>query len=71
MLTLLPPPFATQVDARAPTAAAAVWKVTADVEALTWDPSQPTSFLVSTEDGMVVRLDARGGAGEGTGGGQV
>lgn len=41
------------------------WKLSADVEALTWHPHQPTCFLVSSEDGIVACFDARKGAGEG------
>lgn len=33
------------------------------MEALAWDPSQPTQFLVSSEDGIVASFDARGGGG--------
>ena len=40
------------------------WKVGADVEALAWDPSNPTDFYVAAEDGVVSCFDARGaGAG--------
>jgi hypothetical protein len=52
-----------QVDVRSPTAAALVWGVSADVEALAWNPGSPTCFLVSSEDGIVAAFDARGGAG--------
>jgi periodic tryptophan protein 1 len=52
-----------QVDVRSPTAAALVWGVSADVEALAWNPDSPTCFLVSSEDGIVAAFDARGGAG--------
>jgi hypothetical protein len=52
-----------QVDVRSPTAAALVWGVSADVEALSWNPGSPTCFLVSSEDGIVAAFDARGGAG--------
>lgn len=38
-------------------------QVTADVEALAWNPHTPTQFVVSSEDGAVVCLDARRGAG--------
>jgi periodic tryptophan protein 1 len=41
------------------------WSVSADVEALAWNPSSPTNFLVSTEDGLVICCDARTGAGKG------
>ena len=39
------------------------WDVSADVEALTWAPHAPTTFLASTEDGLVCAYDARSGAG--------
>lgn len=39
------------------------WDVGADVEALTWAPHAPTTFLASTEDGLVCAYDARSGAG--------
>lgn len=50
-----------QGDTRSPTSHLA-WSVSADVEALTWDPSNPTHFLVSSEDGIVAAFDARSGA---------
>ena len=37
--------------------------MSADVEALTWHPHDPTCFLVSAEDGLVACMDARNGAG--------
>jgi len=43
------------------------WKVGADVEALAWDPSNPTDFHVAAEDGVVSCFDARS-AGSGAGG---
>ena len=39
------------------------WEVSADIEALTWDPHNPTCFLASSEDGIVAAFDARAGAG--------
>ena len=39
------------------------WRVSADVEALAWDPHHPTQFIVSSEDGVVAAYDARQGAG--------
>ena len=39
------------------------WDVSADVEALAWDPFNPTHFLVSSEDGIVAAFDARSGGG--------
>jgi hypothetical protein len=54
---------AAQVDVRQPDGQALLWSLSADVEALTWNPSQPTCFLVSSEDGLVVAFDARKGAG--------
>ena len=38
------------------------WQVSADVEALAWDPHNPTQFVVSAEDGVVAAYDARQGA---------
>ena len=35
------------------------WQVSADVEALAWDPHNPTQFVVSCEDGVVAAYDAR------------
>lgn len=54
-----------QVDVRTPGNDVPRWKLSADVEALTWHPHQPTCFLVSSEDGIVACFDARKGAGEG------
>lgn len=56
-------PHAAQADARTPQGDPARWKVSADVEALTWNPHDPTCFLVSSEDGIVAHFDARKGAG--------
>ncbi|KAI3427937.1 hypothetical protein D9Q98_006327 [Chlorella vulgaris] len=39
------------------------WLVSADVEALSWDPHHPTQFVVAAEDGVVAAYDARLGAG--------
>ena len=39
------------------------WKGDADVEALAWAPHSPTTFLASTEDGLVCAYDARSGPG--------
>lgn len=35
------------------------WQVSADVEALAWDPHHPTQFVVSGEDGVVAMYDTR------------
>lgn len=43
--------------------ASARWDLSADVEALAWCPHLPTTFLVSSEDGVVTAYDARGGTG--------
>jgi len=51
-----------QGDSRAP-ASHLAWAVSADVEAIAWDPSNPTHFLVSSEDGLVAAFDARSGGG--------
>ena len=48
---------------RAPDGEPLKWKVDADVEALAWAPHVPTTFLVSTEDGLVCAYDARSGPG--------
>jgi periodic tryptophan protein 1 len=40
------------------------WQTSADVEAVAWSPGRPTSFVVSSEDGLVVCFDTRAGAGE-------
>ncbi|KAJ3410887.1 hypothetical protein HDV05_003105 [Chytridiales sp. JEL 0842] len=40
--------------------------LTADVEALKWDPFQPERFYVSTEDGLVKAFDARNASGNTT-----
>ncbi|KAJ3131165.1 hypothetical protein HK100_006711 [Physocladia obscura] len=45
-------------DTRAP-AAVNIFKLTADVEALKWDPIHPERFFVSTEDGVVKCFDGR------------
>jgi periodic tryptophan protein 1 len=39
------------------------WDLAADVEALDWDPHNPTVFVVSLENGEVIIFDARSGAG--------
>lgn len=39
------------------------WSLSADTEALAWQPAQDTAFVVSTEDGTVAAFDARGGSG--------
>ena len=49
-----------QGDTRSPSSHLA-WSVSADVEALAWDPSNPTHFLASSEDGIVAAFDARSG----------
>lgn len=48
-----------QVDARAPEGDVLRWQASADVEALAWVPHNPTTFLVSSEDGIVACFDAR------------
>ena len=52
-----------QVDVRTPEGSPLRWPLSADTEALIWHPHQPTSFLVSAEDGVVACFDARAGAG--------
>lgn len=52
-----------QADVRVPDGQPLMWKVSADVEALAWSPHAPTTFLVSSEDGLVSAYDARAGAG--------
>lgn len=48
------------MDVRQPDAASVpTWQVSADVEALAWDPHHPTQFVVSSEDGVVAAYDAR------------
>ena len=49
-----------QGDSRSPSSHLS-WSVSADVEALAWDPFNPTHFLVSSEDGIVASFDARTG----------
>lgn len=52
------------MDMRQPDAASVpAWTVSADVEALAWDPHTPTQFVVAAEDGAVACYDARQGAG--------
>ncbi|PRW56745.1 putative WD repeat-containing [Chlorella sorokiniana] len=52
------------LDMRQPDAASVPsWQLSADVEALAWDPHHPTQFVVSSEDGVVAAYDARQGAG--------
>lgn len=51
-----------QGDTRSPSSHLA-WSVSADVEALAWDPFNPTHFLASSEDGIVAAFDARSGQG--------
>jgi len=50
-------------DMRTPGGEPASWDLSADVEALAWDPHNPTCFAVSVESGEVLFYDARGGAG--------
>ncbi|KAL4532568.1 hypothetical protein Ndes2437B_g02965 [Nannochloris sp. 'desiccata'] len=50
-------------DMRTPGGEPASWDLPADVEALAWDPHNPTCFAVSSENGEVLFYDARGGAG--------
>lgn len=50
-----------QGDSRAPSSMLQ-WPITADAEALAWNPFEPTQFLVSSEDGIVAAFDARAGA---------
>jgi hypothetical protein len=50
------------VDVRSPGGEPIKWQLSADVEALAWNPQAPTSFLVSCEDGIVACFDARSGA---------
>jgi hypothetical protein len=52
-----------QSDARAPQAEPPRWRVSDEVESLTWNPHEPTCFVVSSEDGVVAHFDARKGAG--------
>lgn len=47
------------VDARAPTQAAKIFSLSADVESLAWDPHSTNRFVVSTEDGFVRAFDTR------------
>ena len=66
-VTLTPPArhpaAALQLDMRTPDLASVpTWQVSADVEALAWDPHNPTQFVVSAEDGVVAAYDARQGA---------
>ncbi|PSC72392.1 putative WD repeat-containing [Micractinium conductrix] len=56
--------WACLVDVRTPDAGSVpAWRVSADVEALAWDPHNPTRFVVAAEDGVVACYDARQGAG--------
>lgn len=49
-----------QMDMRQPDAASVPsWPISADVEALAWDPHTPTQFVVASEDGAVASYDAR------------
>ncbi|EGF77331.1 hypothetical protein BATDEDRAFT_14153, partial [Batrachochytrium dendrobatidis JAM81] len=45
-------------DSRAPDTVA-MWKLSADVECLLWDPMHSERFFVSTEDGLVKAFDVR------------
>ena len=51
------------LDLRDPKQAGASWKLSKDVEALTWNPHTPTQFLAACEDGLVTCFDARSGSG--------
>lgn len=53
----------TQGDMRVPKGECLRWSLSADTEALAWQPAQDTAFVVSTEDGTVAAFDARGGSG--------
>ena len=49
-----------QLDVRIPDSQTVpTWLVSADVEALSWDPHHPTQFVVAAEDGVVAAYDAR------------
>lgn len=52
-----------QVDVRAPNGSPPSWELSADVEALDWNPHTPTNFASSLENGEVVIFDARRGTG--------
>ncbi|KAK9820102.1 hypothetical protein WJX72_006156 [[Myrmecia] bisecta] len=53
------------VDMRTPASSPLQWELSADVEALTWVPHDPTCFLAASEDGIVACFDARKGGGSG------
>ena len=56
-------PSQTDVRAAKSQQQALSWSVAADVEALTWAPLAPTTFVASSEDGLVAAFDARAGPG--------
>ncbi|CAI5491633.1 unnamed protein product [Closterium sp. Naga37s-1] len=69
--TLPPPPcpatlFLPQTDVRSPDATVLRWGVSADVEALAWDPHDSTRFVVSSEDGLICCHDTRAGSSNAT-----
>ncbi|CAI5516664.1 unnamed protein product [Closterium sp. Naga37s-1] len=67
---LLPPsarhPLPSQTDVRSPDATVLRWGVSADVEALAWDPHESTRFVVSSEDGLICCHDTRAGSSNAT-----
>ncbi|CAI5466651.1 unnamed protein product [Closterium sp. Yama58-4] len=54
--------FPFQTDVRSPDATVLRWGVSADVEALAWDPHDSTRFVVSSEDGLICCHDTRAGS---------
>ena len=52
-----------QTDVRAAQQQVLSWSMAADLEALAWAPMAPTTFLASSEDGLVAAFDARSGSG--------
>ncbi|CAI5987764.1 unnamed protein product [Closterium sp. NIES-64] len=55
-----------QTDVRSPDATVLRWGVSADVEALAWDPHDSTRFVVSSEDGLICCHDTRAGSSNAT-----
>ncbi|CAI5527619.1 unnamed protein product [Closterium sp. Naga37s-1] len=58
----LSPSLLSQTDVRSPDATVLRWGVSADVEALAWDPHDSTRFVVSSEDGLICCHDTRAGS---------
>lgn len=51
------------MDVRTPDGDPLSWSLSGEAEGLVWSPTSATSFLVSSDDGMIASFDARKGSG--------